>query len=277
MLESGLAGKVALITGGSRGIGAAIALALAMEGVHLAIASLEDEADQAGAMRAAGVEVACFRRDLASELEAVGAVQDTLRRFGRIDLFVHSAGAAWHEPVTRLSGEAWLRTFHTNLSSCAWACREVCRHMVPRRAGSILMVGSAAQHARSYGEAAYHASKTGLRVLMQSVAVEMAPYGIRANLLVPGHFPTALTSGLPPERAERLRREIPLRRFGQPAECGPAAVFLLSDRLSTYTTGAELAVSGGLHLRPLNLCDEDELVALNRWPAGEAGGVTDGR
>ena len=98
---------------------------------------------------------------------------------------------------------------------------------------------------------------------MTALAVEMAPYGIRVNMLVPGHFPTKLTAGLSEDRARLLTQEIPMRRFGVPEECGPGAVLLLSDKLSPYTTGAELVISGGLHLRPLRLLSDDEIFRMN--------------
>lgn len=124
-------------------------------------------------------------------------------------------------------------------------------------------MGSTAQYTQAYREAAYHVSKVGLRALKNTLALEMAPYGIRVNLVVPGHYPTRLTASLDQGRADRLCHEIPLRRFGHPHEVGPAAVLLLSDLLSPYTTGAELTVDGGLHLRPLPLYSDEEIAQFN--------------
>jgi gluconate 5-dehydrogenase len=107
-------------------------------------------------------------------------------------------------------------------------------------------------------------SKTGLKVLTEQLALELAPHGIRVNLLTPGHYPTRLTSGMTQATEEKLKREIPLRRFGEPLqEIGPSAVLLVSDRLSPYTTGAELIVDGGLSLRPINFWSDEELRAFN--------------
>jgi 3-oxoacyl-[acyl-carrier protein] reductase len=98
---------------------------------------------------------------------------------------------------------------------------------------------------------------------MESLSTELAPFGIRVNLLVPGHYPTRLTAGITETQEQNLKGEIPLRRFGKPEELGPAAVLLLSDKLSAYTTGSQLVVDGGLHLRPLRFNSDEELRALN--------------
>jgi 3-oxoacyl-[acyl-carrier protein] reductase len=101
-------------------------------------------------------------------------------------------------------------------------------------------------------------------VFKNTLALELAPFGVRVNLLVPGHYPTGLTAGVSEETERIMRSQIPLRRLGRTAELGPAAVLLLSDKLSPYTTGAELTVDGGLHLRPLPLWTDDELMRMNQ-------------
>lgn len=262
-MDSELQGKTALVTGGGSGIGRAIALALAAEGVDVAVASRDPDPKTVQEIEALGVRALRVVADVSDEPQVVNMIQQTLTDFGHLDLYVNNAAWAWHQPITHITTEAWRNTIDTNLSSCVWACREVCKHMIERRRGSILIVGSTAQYSRSYSEASYHISKTGLKVFMTALAVEMAPYGIRVNLLVPGHFPTRLTADLPDDRAEKLIHQIPLRRFGDPEEVGPSAVLLLSEKLSPYTTGAELVVSGGLHLRPLDLYSEEEILKMN--------------
>ena len=135
--------------------------------------------------------------------------------------------------------------------------------MILRSGGNILIIGSTAQFNQAYGEAAYHISKTGLRVYKNTLAIEMAPQGIRVNLLVPGHFVTPLTENISGEQAQVLRGQIPLRRFGQTQELAATAVLLLSDKLSPYTTGAEYVVDGGLHLRPLPMYSDGQILAMN--------------
>ncbi len=262
-METGLRGKTALVTGGSSGIGKGIALALAEEGVDLAIASRAPDPAALEEIRGRGVRCLRIEADVSREADAVRMVRQAVEGLGRLDLYVNNAAWAWHQPFTRIDTESWRRTIDTNLSACLWGCREACRHMIPRRQGSILVVGSTSRLMVSYRETAYRISKTGLRVLVENLAVEMAPYGIRVNSVTPGHFRTRLTAGVPAEVEEKMLRMIPAHRFGQPLDIGRAAVFLLSDLLSPYTYGADLVVDGGLALRPLPLIDEDEAFALN--------------
>jgi len=263
-MDSGLQGKTALITGASEGLGRAIALALASEGVHVALANRKPSPVTVKQIEAHGVRALPLAVDISQEDQVVHMIEQVISHFGNLDLYVNNAAGAWHEPVTRLTTEAFRKTIDTNLAACLWACREVSKHMIGRGQGSILIVGSTAQFNRGIAETSYHISKAGLRIYMTQLAVELAPYGIRVNLLVPGHYPTHLTASLSDERATMLKGKIPLRRFGRPEELGPAAVLLLSDRLSSYTTGAELVVDGGLHLRPIQLISDAELAALNR-------------
>ena len=262
-MDAGLRGKTALITGGGSGIGRSIARALAREGVDIAVVSRNPDPDAVKELATLGVRTLALSVDIGVEDQVVSMVNRVVDTFGHLDLYVNNAAGTWHQPITRVTTDSWTRTIDTNLSACLWACREVCKHMISRRQGSILIVGSTAQYNQAVGEAAYHVSKMGLRVLKNTLAMEMAPHGIRVNQLVPGHFPTRLTASLPEDRAAILKREIPLRRFGDPDECGATAVLLLSDALSPYTTGTDVIVDGGLHLRPLPLYSESELAHLN--------------
>jgi NAD(P)-dependent dehydrogenase (short-subunit alcohol dehydrogenase family) len=261
-LDTGLAGKRALITGGARGIGFAIASALALEGVRLAIADLDPDPRSLTELVRISPDVLSFRADAGQERDAVGVVRDAAESMGGLDLFINNAGAAYHQPVTQLSSEAFYNTLNTNLAACAWCAREAARIMVRGREGAMLIVGSTVRFSPAYCEGAYRVSKTGLKAYMETLALELAPFGVRVNMLTPGHYPTRLTAGLTPEKAERLRREIPLRRFGCTSELAPAALFLLSGRLSSYVTGAEVVVDGGLSLRALALHSEEE---IERW------------
>jgi NAD(P)-dependent dehydrogenase (short-subunit alcohol dehydrogenase family) len=267
-MDAQLKGKTALVTGGTSGIGFHIALALAGEGVDVAIAARRPDARAVEALERRGTRVLAIQADVSQEAGVVGMVGQALEAFGHLDLYVNNAATARHQPLTRISAGDWQATVDTNLAACLWACREVAKHMIPRRQGSVLVVGSTAMYTPGPTETVYRITKMGLKALSQSLAIELAPYGIRVNLLVPGHYRTRLTAGIPAAVEERLTREIPLRRFGQLDECGHAAVMLLSDALSGYTTGAELVVDGGLHLRPLCFLSEPELQALNA-PTGK--------
>lgn len=270
-MDLGLAGKTALVTGGGRGIGRGIALALAGEGVRVAICSRDPEAETLAEVQALSPGSIALAVDVSREAEVVAMVASVIDQFGQLDLFVNNAGGHWHEAVTKLTAENVDRTLDTNLKACLWACREVGRHMLARGTGSILIVASTIQYMPGYTEAAYRISKVGLRAFAETLALELGPSGIRVNVLSPGLFQTKLGENLGRAMADaqlgpRIRESIPLRRTGDPNECGAAAAFLLSDRVASYITGADLTVDGGFHLRPLVLMGEDEIQRLNDPP-----------
>lgn len=262
-MEAGLRGKSALVTGGGTGIGRAIALALAEAGVNIALASNQPAEEAIREIESLGVQASFIAADVSVEADVQRMVASAIGELGSIDIYVNNAAIAAHQPVTRISADAWRKTLNTNLSACVWACRDICRHMIAGGGGSILIIGSTAQFNQAYGEASYHIAKAGLRAYKNTLALEMAPHGIRVNMLVPGHFVTPLTQDIDADQANRLRGEIPLRRFGQPLELAATAILLLSDRLSPYTTGAEYVVDGGLSLRPLPLISDEEIARLN--------------
>lgn len=263
-MDTGLAGKTALITAGATGIGFGIARALAAEGVNLAIASLDLDPRNIDELRRMGVRVEAFHCDLSQEEQTVGLVQKTIAAFGQLDLYVNNAAWAWHQPVTRLDTESLLKTLRTNLFACVWACREVAKHMIARRSGSILITGSTAMLNPFYQESAYRISKAGLPYYAEVLAIELAPYSIRVNTIIPGFYLTKLTSSsMTDDGLKKILKEIPLRRAGMPSDIGSQAVLLLSDKLSGYTTGASMVIDGGLHLRPLPFYSDQEIAAFN--------------
>lgn len=263
-METGLKGKTALITGGSSGIGLGIARALAIEGVDLAVASRTPDQAALDELRLLNVRVVAITADVSQEEQVTEMVHTAIASLGRVDLYINNAAWAWHQPITQLDSDSWLKTIHTNLSACVWACREIARHMIARGQGSILIIGSTAMLTPMYQETAYRISKTGLRAMMEVLALELAPFGVRVNMIVPGHFVTRLTANFAGEPLERLKQQIPLRRTGEPDEIGPAAVLLLSDKLSSYITGTYMIVDGGLHLRPLPIFGDVEILSMNK-------------
>lgn len=250
VLDAGIEGKSALVAGGATGIGFAIAAALAAEGANLVVVSRNPSEAAMDALRTHGTSVEAVRADLADEVQARRAVADAHAVNGAIDLLVFSAATASSQAVTRITVEEVERTLRTNLIAAMVVGGETAGRMIDAGGGSILMVGSVAQYHRAPAQASYHASKAALASYTRTLAVELAPHGIRANLLVPGSFPTALSPPGDPATEDLRLAEIPMGRRGDPDECGPAAVFLLSDRLASYITGAELVVSGGIDLRP---------------------------
>lgn len=262
-MDTGLEGKTALITGGASGIGFGIAKALAEEGVNLAVASRNPDPTALDALRANAVEVVAIPTDVSQEDQVNSMVRSAIDHFGHLDMYINNAAWTWHESITRFTTESFMKTINTNLAAGLWACREVSRHMIERRQGSVLIVGSTATFTPLYQESSYRISKTGLKVFAEVLALELAPYGIRVNTLIPGYFPTRLAAGITDEAQEILVSQIPLRRPGKIEEVGAQAVVLLSDKLSGYTTGAFIVIDGGLQLRPLPYYADDELLALN--------------
>lgn len=263
-MDTGLAGKTALITGGATGIGFGIAQALAAEGVNLAIASLDLEAANIAELRAQGIKVEAIQCDVRQEQQVVDLVAKTLTVFGQLDLYVNNAAWAWHQSVTKIDTESLLNTLQTNLFACIWACREVSKHMIARRSGSILIIGSTAMLNPLFQESSYRVSKASLPYYAEILAIELAPFGIRVNTIIPGfHLTKLTTASLTKEALQKILREIPLRRAGLPQDIGSQATLLLSDKLSGYTTGAAIVIDGGLHLRPLPFYTDEQIAALN--------------
>jgi len=262
-MELGLRGKSALITGGASGIGLGIAQVLAAEGVNLAIASRTPDATVIDALRVPRVQCVAIPTDVSQEAQVVAMVEQAIAALGHLDFYINNAAWTWHQPITQIDAAAWSNTLNTNLAACVWACREVSRQMIARRQGSIVIIGSTARFTVSYREALYRMSKVGLHSYMQNLALEMAPYGIRVNMVTPGHFKTRMTGNIPAAVEDQLRGLIPAHRFGQPVEVGNAVALLLSDRVSGYTYGADIVIDGGLSLQPLPLFAADEIYNLN--------------
>jgi NAD(P)-dependent dehydrogenase (short-subunit alcohol dehydrogenase family) len=247
VIDPDLAGLTALVTGGASGIGRALAAGLEAEGA--AVAVVDRSESDIGSVR--------IQETLGDERTSERVVASVEKELGRIDLLVNCAAVARHEPLTRLSTDAWEATLSSNLGSCVWTCRAVGRRMIAARRGSILIVGSTSIYTPASGESLYRASKAGLKAFAEVVALELAPHGIRVNLLTPGAVATPLTAGMSDRQRARLIAEIPLGREAVPDELVATALVLLSDRLSPYTTGAEFVVDGGISLRPLDLLDAE--------------------
>lgn len=262
-LDSGLAGKRALITGGGSGIGRAIALALAGEGAHVAIADLRPRAEVVAEIAAKGVRAHGILADVSREDEVVRMVSEAADALGGLDLYVNNAAGTWHEPVTRVTRAAFEKTMATNVAASVFAVREVARRFVAQRSGAILAVASTALVSAQPRETAYRASKAALKAHIEVAAVELAPFGVRVNILTPGATDTPFVADASREQSTRALLAVPLRREAQPEELAPAAVFLLSDTLAGYVTGTDLIVDGGLRLRPIFGGSDADLAALN--------------
>jgi len=236
--------RSALVVGGSRGLGRAVALALAREGARV-LATGRDRAALAELMaiaRARGTSLLTLRSDAESKRQVQAAFQRAASSVGGPDLLVHAVGDYWEGPVSRLTGERWEALARSNVTSAIHAIQEALPGMRRRRYGRILLFGVAGGDApRAAPRAhAYRAAKVALLTLARSVAHEEAANGITVNMILPG----VIRTGIPTRRAALLARRIPARRLGTPQEVARAALFLLADE-SGYITGSALTLSGG--------------------------------
>lgn len=243
-----LSDKVALVTGGGRGLGRAIALAYARAGADVAVASrtrrqIDEVAD---AIRALGRRALAVEVDVCDPRSVARMAQATRQEFGRIDILVNSAGVAGVERLSAMSDETWDVVIKTNLYGTFYCCREVVRMMIQRQAGSIINIASVAGVKGVPGFSAYGASKGGVIALTKVLALEVARDHVRVNAIAPGYFRTDMnaTTFDDPELGPRIVKSIPLRRVGQPEEIGALAVLLASDEAS-FITGEVHGISGG--------------------------------
>jgi 3-oxoacyl-[acyl-carrier protein] reductase len=244
-----LTGKVALVTGGSRGLGRAIALAFAAQGADVAVnyrGNAQAAEETVAGIRAAGRQSEAIQGDTSAGREAAEAiVKATLDAFGRIDILVNNAGITRDNLLMRMDAEEWDSVLATNLGGPFWMTRAVSRPMVKARSGRIINMSSAAGRMGNPGQANYAAAKAGLIGLTKTTARELASRGITCNALAPGLIETDLTADLPPAATEALTSLTPLGYVGSVEDVAAAAVYFASDE-ARYVTGQVLGVDGGI-------------------------------
>lgn len=243
-----LAGKVALVTGGGRGIGRAIALGLAEAGADVAVAVSRDVSSAeavAEEIRAKGRRALARQTDVASGDACEELVAAVVSELGRIDILVNNAGITRDGLIMRMSDDDWDAVLDVNLKGTFNCTRSAVKRMVRQRSGRIVNVTSIMGITGNAGQANYAASKAGIIGLTKSTAKEVGSRGITCNAVAPGWIQTQMTEHLPAEMAEKVVKQVPLGRLGQPEDIAGVVAFLCSDAAS-YVTGQVITVDGGL-------------------------------
>ena len=243
-----LTGKSAVVTGGSRGIGRAIAVRLAIQGADIAFSFRGNEEaarETAQAVEALGRRALAHRGDVTDSSAANALIATALEAFGRIDILVNSAGITRDDLLMRMTDQAWQDVLQTNLSGAFYATRAVLRPMLRARKGRIVNISSVAGQAGNAGQANYSAAKAGLIGLTKATAREVASRGITCNAVAPGFVLTEMTRVLSETIQEGIRSATPMGRFGTVEEIADVVAFLCSDE-AAYVTGQVVGVDGGL-------------------------------
>jgi 3-oxoacyl-[acyl-carrier protein] reductase len=242
-----LSGRVAIVTGASRGIGRAIAQQLAAQGAVVVAAARGDNARPvADEIVKAGGRADAVSLDVTEAGAAEKLVATTLERHGRIDILVNNAGIARDQLLLRMKREDWEAVLATNLTGAFALSQAVLKPMVRQRSGRIISISSVVGQSGNAGQANYAASKAGLIGFTKALALEVASRGITANVVAPGLIETDMTRALTEQARDEWASKIPLRRLGTPADIASAVCFLASDEAS-YITGHVLAVNGGMY------------------------------
>jgi len=242
-----LEGKVALITGGARGIGQAIAMAFAAEGADIVVADVNMEIAQktASEIEALGRKALALEMDVTNYEKVEEGVNKILDKFGKVDILVNNAGITKDNLLLRMSQMEWDAVINVNLKGTFNCIRAVSRQMVKQRSGRIISIASIIGLMGNPGQANYAASKAGIIALTKTVAKELASRNINANAVAPGFIQTEMTAKLPEELKKKMLEAIPLGKLGTPQDIAKVCLFLASEE-SSYITGQVITVDGGM-------------------------------
>lgn len=243
-----LRGRVALVTGASKGLGRAMAMGLAKAGAELALCArdargLSEAREEA---RGHGVRAEVFPMDVTREESVREAVETAVDALGKIDILVNNAGVNVRKPTLELSGEEWDRVLDTNLKGYFLVAQAVGRHMVARRCGKVINISSIFGTVGMSNQLAYACSKGGINQMTKVMAIEWAPHNVQVNAIGPTYFETPLVAALrdDPERFRFINERTPMGRWGQPEELEGTVIFLAS-KASDFITGQTIYVDGG--------------------------------
>lgn len=243
-----LTGKVAIVTGASRGIGAVIAKELAAQGAQIVAAHKADSAtiqNVVTAIREEGGLIEPIPCDIAVLEDAERFVAQTIEKFGKVDILVNNAGVTKDRSFRKLTREDWDTVIDINLTGAYNMTKQVIEPMIAQNYGRIINISSIVGQAGAFGQTNYSASKAGLIGFTKSLALETASKGITVNAICPGYIETEMVAAMPEDVKEGIVSKVPIRRLGQPEEIAQAVSYLIS---ASFVTGQQLNVNGGLYM-----------------------------
>ncbi len=245
-----LDGKIALVTGGSRGLGRAISVALGSAGAHVIVNYRAGEAaaqETANVIRAAGGQADIVQFDVADAAAIDASISALLKTHGAIDIAVNNAGVARDQLLMRVNQAEFDESMAVNLGGALWVSKAVIRAMMRKKSGRIINLASVIGESGNVGQAVYSATKAGLIGMTKSLAREYASRGITVNAIAPGYIETDMTAELPEAARQAVIQSTPLGRVGRPEEVASAALYLASEEAG-YVTGQVLRVNGGMYM-----------------------------
>jgi 3-oxoacyl-[acyl-carrier protein] reductase len=243
-----LKGRTALVTGGSRGIGRAVAIALADEGADVAVNYVSSETaarDVAEHIKKMGRRAVLAQADVSDYPDTFRMAQDVLREFGHLDILVNNAGINSDKTFTKMDHASWRKVLGTNLDGVFNCTKVFVDQMLTQGYGRVVNMTSVIGQIGNFGQANYAASKAGVAAFTKSLAKELAGKGVTVNAVAPGFIETEMVANIPDKVKDRLLAQIPLHRFGTAEEVARAVVYIVSSD-GDYITGAELSINGGL-------------------------------
>jgi acetoacetyl-CoA reductase len=244
-----LEGRRALVTGAARGIGRAIALALASEGADIAInyQSSESEAKSLAAeLNNAGRKTLLFKGDVGERATWTSMMEKITQAWGRLDVLVNNAGITRDKTLRKMTDDDWMAVLNTNLNACYFGVSAVMPMMTAQKYGRIVNISSFVGQAGNFGQANYAASKGGIIAFTKTAAMELAKYNVTCNALAPGFTETGMLAKVPEQVQAAILARIPMGRFASPEEIAKAVLFLAAD--ADYITGQQINVNGGVYM-----------------------------